>query len=770
MDFSANSTISSETYTSSLLDEFTMGSKKMNPDTVSQYVCHTSTIPFCTTIDLDFERKNSQNPTEYFAKEYHGPSHKHVGNCPCNKNYCMFVNKNKEFYDNYISPTCPCREYSTKEVKLTPLCYLTFLKSMSHNLTSAQKSINPEQVLFCPDARSIFDNKYPVIIKEKLNVSGFGHLTRNTVIPVLNKLYWFRVYGKKYRLQQEVERSISIKGNFPNFLQDLKQSLHSINGLLIKKFMALGPECVSYKKIAEQTARLFRDFILDYTSPTRLELPIQAQDSIYEDCKDFFNYIKENHEAKNFDKRISLLNYEFKNRSLGTFFGTELRRLQSMVIHRTNMGLGDYTQTLAWDFRCVELCQTRNLGYLPYYIAREKAAEWRDVVNRDVEDVSTEVLQLIKGSIHQELGRANVPRDLLSGDTIKTEQLIEESVSLELKYTASARSTRSEGGKPEDARFYLSQIRMFGWRVPIRDLDTFEVIGMTPKLSPLVEDNDDGFNLSSIIFWFSLQNILNWILERKLLPPKDRWYYRFLDNEGNQHRINNIMDAVVILINEPGKGRKLVKSHPILNWFLIPGSKMCQKILAYHPDHKAGLELGSHDWVHSKRTSGDSMESDFMFDSITGRIRPEINSAYTDWTEATDRMKKRLGIAHLRGFFEYISFPRVYGILIQIMIREPQPIKEVVQLTSLDEFENRETIIMTGFIREGFMMGNQMTKTILHLAHISERGISEKFLEERGINVIRNNGYGRIRRNIGQIPYGTEPGVGRIKILPKRLF
>ena len=69
-----------------------------------------------------------------------------------------------------------------------------------------------------------------------------------------------------------------------------------------------------------------------------------------------------------------------------------------------------------------------------------------------------------------------------------------------------------------------------------------------------------------------------------------------------------------------------------------------------------------------------------MFDKSTGRLIPGVKIAYTDWTEATDRMKKRIGIAHLKGLIEYSSFPRMYGIVIQIMIRESQSVEEVVQI------------------------------------------------------------------------------------------
>jgi len=448
---------STGSYTSSLIDEFTLGDKKRSPKIMTNYVCHLSTIPFCTTFDLDYERKILKN-NDFFQKEYHGPSYKHKGSCTCNANYCMFVNSKKEYYDNYISPTCPCGEFSSKEEKLTPICFLSFLKTTSHNLVESKKTLCPEEVLFCPDARSILDNKYPALIAEKLNVSGYGRITKPKLIPLMEKLYWFRKYNKKYNLAKEMIKIMQLKP-YSAFLQDWKQTLHSINGLLIKKFMAFGPECVSYKVLAEQTALLYRDFILDYGSGSRSEIPLYAQGSIFEDCKKFFNYVKENHEHHDYEYRVSILDYQFENRSLGRFFGQEFMRLKKRINARVNQGLGDYTQTLAWDYRCVETCQTRNLGYLPAWKARENDLAWRKKVDREPEPITQETDNLIREAVRQELRLGGVPPDMLSGEKAVTDKLVNESVLLELKYAASARTNVSAGGKPEDARQLIHLIR-----------------------------------------------------------------------------------------------------------------------------------------------------------------------------------------------------------------------------------------------------------------------------------------------------------------------
>jgi len=628
--------------------------------------------------------------------------------------------------------------------------------------------------MFCHDSKSILDNKYPSAVRILTGVSGFGHLKPGNVIKILEMTYWFRKFGAKYKLPTML-RAWMMQGTFPAFLRGLKQTLHSINGLLIKKFMALGPETVSYKQLNEQVARLFRDFMTDYMLSSRSETPPYMGVSIFEECKAFFNHIKEFHDVKDFRKRISWLSYQFENRALGSFFGTELARLRGFIDLQRNDGHGDYTLSLAWSYRAVELCQTRNLGYLPSYIAKEQAELFRSTISRPLEGLAQEEFNLLRSLVHRELHDAGIEPGQLIPDRNYSAYtaLVKESIKLELKYTASVRSAVTSGGKVEDARYFLQLIRENSWKIPIRDLNTFEITGYTPSLALLAEDNDYGFDLSSIIFWLSLQAVINFCVERKLWVVKDHYLpLKYKGRDGNKRAdfffIKEILDAKILLINEPGKGRKLVKSHPMLNWFLTPGSKLCQKVLSQHPDHKAGLELGAHDWVHSKRISGTSEEAYFMYNEITGRLRPGILSGYTDWTEATDKMSRRRGIAHLLGLFDFMSFPKLYGKLIIIMIREPQQVSEVIQRTTLDEFSEENYVVWHGVIREGFMMGNQITKTLLHLCHVSERAMVNLFMKNKCITVNRDSKFlTRRYRRLNTISYDFEDRLGKLKLVPE---
>jgi hypothetical protein len=578
---------------------------------------------------------------------------------------------------------------------------------------------------------------------------------------VLENLYWFKKNQKGYRsykLEQAVKFAIQRIG-WERFKVALKQTFHTINGLLIKKFMSFGPELVGYKRIADHTAKLFRDLIREYSIDFRMDLIVP---SAYEDIKDFFNFVKEWHEHPAKETRISVLNYEFKTSSLGSFFGREMAILKATIENHKNQGLGDYTQSIAWDFRCVSLCQTRSIGFLPPFKKRERRKEFQVTISREPKPLSKERTRMIRDLTIKELANAKLPRSYSDEDGLDLGQIVEESVHMEIKPSADVNFTMYEGGTLEDARMLLSMIRAYNWRAPIRNLETFEVTGYTTRISDDISINENVYNLSSTLFWFALQHGLNHLICKGAWPRRND-YFPFLkpggheDNPESHFVVENYLDAQILDIDEGGKLRKLVKCHAYFNWALAPGSKISQKVLARMPDHTAGLEAGAHDWVFTKRIGGTSSESGFLY-NLDGRVKESSVFGYMDWTEATDKMWKRIGIAHLRAFFDYIRFPRLYGIFIMTAIREPQRVKEIHQITVTPDETIKDIIQWNGYINEGFMMGNRMTKTILHLAHTSEKAFAQAYLEQKGIRVLGgtpnldDRGYG--------IPYSAEDSVG----------
>jgi hypothetical protein len=243
--------------------------------------------------------------------------------------------------------------------------------------------------------------------------------------------------------------------------------------------------------------------------------------------------------------------------------------------------------------------------------------------------------------------------------------------------------------------------------------------------------------LARPLFWLSYQLCLNWAIRSLLWRRKDD--YIALMNDDEEYKLDP-MEASIVHISEPGKERNLTKCTGVYAWFLTPASKITQKVLARLEEHRAGLESSSHEWTHQKRISVESEEAGFLYNTATWKTHEWIRNSFKDWTESTDFISKRVGWAILSAIFDYLKFPRGYRNLIMLIVTLPQPVTEVIQFIADSEDESgysyeRQKVKWSGVIREGFMMGNPLTKTILHSCHIPELEFSRKFLQEKGLNV-----------------------------------
>jgi hypothetical protein len=458
---------------------------------------------------------------------------------------------------------------------------------------------------------------------------------------------------------------------------------------------------------------------------------------VYSELKDLFNFTKEVFYKGDNYNRTSWLCWEFKHTAIRQFFSSEFSRLHQTISRLFRLENQDYSSSIAWFFRSSTFSQTRNMGYLPTHMAEKKFADFRETISRPLEDLSPELDQLIRMAIGHRLEEAGISFRFLDEPKTELEKETAEAVlshvQLDLKGTASVSHHVAEGGKLEDARKAISLIRVHSWKIPVRSLKDNSIL---EYVSYDTDDNEAHWN--RLLFWYSYQLSLNWCAQRGLL--EEELYFSFPLPNGDDFEID-ILEASIVHIMEPGKVRDLVKSTGELTWVLTPGTKIIQAALALVPEHKAGLELASHDWAHSRRISSESEESGFLYHRLTGAILADILHAFKDWKQSTDYIGKRVGLAHLTAFAEYIGFPQAYLELIKILIREPQPVKEVVTERHVisgaagSDIITSEKVSWNGFINEGFMMGLPITKPILHLVHTSEREVVKYFLRKELITV-----------------------------------
>nr|WKR37701.1 putative RNA-dependent RNA polymerase [Leptosphaeria biglobosa narnavirus 11] len=694
----------------------------------SEFVIHTHSVPLASAVDLHYLK------TEGVRSLFHGYAAGNKGD-ECPKRACMYVTKRGSRTVETVPSNCPCKDLQGPDGgPLKPRCFLAYTRSLGRLLVTEHEELeymDPSRIMFCQTHTSLFDNKYPGWFRDELNVTGWQHVTEDYLVASLNALYWYRTYSKTLRLDNLIAQQLDKLG-LRRVRHAITQAIHTINGVIIKKFMAFCPESIRYQDYAKQTAYLFRDLFSDYTHPLEFssgEL-VEPQGLTYSELKDFLNTVKESFHGASYERRKKWLEYDFKSKSLRRMF-SEIGRIKSLAESKLQSG-EDYTESPSWIFRCTTLCQTRVLGYLPDCIAEVKRRQFRKNISRPREMPPPENLRLIKIAVEDELSRSKIPRSFME-ESVHTDPASRDrfneamsAIELPLKGAASVDKFVREGGKIEDARLIINMAIDNKWNIPIRDLHDHEVVD-TFTIQP-----GDGSTASDYVrplFWISYTVILNWFVKKGYCNVE--LYYPLLDRD--EEYLPDPMRASIVHISEPGKERNLTKSTGFLAWFLTPASKITQDTLAELPEHAAGLTSSGHEWRHQKRISSLSDESHFMYDIRTGRINPRIIQSFKDWTESTDFIGKLIGWAHLSSLFEFIAFPEGYATLIAHAILEPQPVREVVSLKNLDEDLEYEPVTWTGFINEGFMMGNPMTKTILHLIHVSERAVTRGILERVGI-------------------------------------
>nr|QJV68034.1 putative RNA-dependent RNA polymerase [Magnaporthe oryzae narnavirus 1]QPF16727.1 RNA-dependent RNA polymerase [Magnaporthe oryzae narnavirus 2] len=711
----------------------------------SRYVIHTATIPLATTLDQGFLIAD-EDCESYF----HGYQAGEKQDIHCPVRSCMFIRPDKTRGRERLRRNCPCGDVALENGSMKPLCFLVYVRSLNRNLVGWEQDdhppevISPEEVMFCQNSTGVFDNSYPGFFRDKIGVTGWGHVTEKTIVQALRGLYWYRKYNYQYKLDAQMRGLIARLG-FRKTKHIVMQSMHTINSLLVKKMLAFAPEIEGYEPLAKHTAWAFRELMEVYGMAPQWNAGgqmVEPEEGFYQDAKNFSNFVKANFHKEDRLTRLSITEWRASTKAFGAFFGSELKRLRAYAESLYSNSGSDYSLSPAWIFRMTTLCQTRGLGYLPDAIAQCRRSAFRATVNRQPEPLNPEMMHLQALAVKKRLS-AGIPPMILSEERIHSlpdeeKEIFQDAfsrIAMPIKGSASLDTFVKDGGKIEDARQLLKLASENQWKIPVRDLNTHEI----REYLSVSREPEEMEDVSRPLFWISYQLFLNhWI--RRGQWKEESEYHRFPTQVGEYQP--DIMNAKIVHISEPGKERNLTKSHATYAWFLTPGAKLSQAILAVLPEHRAGLLESGHEWRHQKRISPLSDESGFVYDSRTGKVYPEIRHVFKDWTESTDFISKSVGYVHLRTFFDYVAFPAAYGRLILKTIVEPQPVVEVVSHVAFDDGDDIEPVEWTGSINEGFMMGNPITKTILHLVHESEHAVATLYLARRGLKFVPNYKFG----------------------------
>jgi len=184
----------------------------------------------------------------------------------------------------------------------------------------------------------------------------------------------------------------------------------------------------------------------------------------------------------------------------------------------------------------------------------------------------------------------------------------------------------------------------------------------------------------------------------------------------------NCMSCRISLVAELGKYRTITVStlqHALL---LHPFSHMGLKLLEAIPSSQSGIGAANHAWNFFKRLSHKNPSASFIFDE---KIETSVLS--TDWESATDYCDPYIAGAMLNRLLVQLGVPNWYRQTILFALTAPR------QVETLDR---NGVPIEKFYTSRGVLMGDPVTKVVLHLHHLIGGRIAGLLLQDIFVDAV----------------------------------
>jgi hypothetical protein len=200
------------------------------------------------------------------------------------------------------------------------------------------------------------------------------------------------------------------------------------------------------------------------------------------------------------------------------------------------------------------------------------------------------------------------------------------------------------------------------------------------------------------------------------------WSCGKFNRGGSTPYTNNSMSCRISLVAELGKYRTITVSTEQHSLLLHPLSHIGLAILGQFPSSASGVGAANHAWNFFKRLSHKNPSASFIFDMI----RSSVFS--TDWEQATDYSDPYIAGAILNRFLMKLGVPEWYRKTALFALTAPRQV----------ELMDRNGVPIEKFYtKRGVLMGDPVTKVVLHLYHLVGGKIAKILLYDvfsRGVN------------------------------------
>lgn len=326
-------------------------------------------------------------------------------------------------------------------------------------------------------------------MKEYCGVSGWNPKAIKKfeqIHQILQATYWYRKYEDYSQiLRKEWDIQIGKKIPIRDLLSMFKNAIVTINGQLVKQFLAFGEFRNSYDKIAKTTSDLFRDLILEYFSNPSM---MGTKDAI----KELAAMVKRTFNKEKFEESTYWLNNleDIKIKSIIDFWKDPFRRLKREIVKITNFQ-EKYINSISWLQKCDIMSQTRFDGYLPRWKSEENRKKYQEKIEREPVQPTKDQVWQISTALTNSLLNEEIPKNIFSinseNDEIK--RLIAEDSDIDIKSTASKDNKVYDGGRLQDAKELLELLKSNDAYIKEYDLVTWKVTKQIKVIELLKLDN-----------------------------------------------------------------------------------------------------------------------------------------------------------------------------------------------------------------------------------------------------------------------------------------
>jgi len=174
----------------------------------------------------------------------------------------------------------------------------------------------------------------------------------------------------------------------------------------------------------------------------------------------------------------------------------------------------------------------------------------------------------------------------------------------------------------------------------------------------------------------------------------------------------NVMSVRVSLVAELGKYRAITVAHLAHAILLHVLSHVLLEYIAAIPSSRSGVGAANHAWNFFKRLSHKNPAGNFIFEEDTYLFS-------TDWEEATDWMDHLISQLMVNRLCNCVGIPTWYRQTAVFALCAPRQVEEI---------DPEDKCLSRYFTTRGELMGDPVTKVILHLAHLVARHAAVKQL------------------------------------------